>query len=122
MDVLATLQQNIIGAPVFSLPSRKSVLKSDTDAGDKQLGCMLTQDPSDGAKKPLGDWSRTLSTADQNSDTTNLECLAIVWVILVLISYLQGQSLRICTNYDARKWILNLVNTTERLARWRSNF
>jgi RNase H-like domain found in reverse transcriptase len=42
----------------------------DTDASDGQLGCCLLQDQPDGKPLPLGFWSRTLNSAEQNYSTT----------------------------------------------------
>ena len=68
---------------------------------------------------PLGFWSRTLSSAEKNYDTTNKECLAVVWAVLSLRPYLEGTRFLIRTDHDALKWLLNLTTPSGRLLRWK---
>jgi RNase H-like domain found in reverse transcriptase len=42
----------------------------DTDASDHQLGCCLLQEQPDGTQKPIGYWSRGLTSAEKNYSTT----------------------------------------------------
>lgn len=75
------------------------------------------QDQPAGAKKPLEYWSRTLSPAEQNYHTTLRETLAVFWAILLLRPHLEGQGFKICTDYDALKWFINLAESTGKTAR-----
>lgn len=117
MDALAILYQNPIAAPVLSFPCCKVYLTIETDACNKQIGCVLMQLRPDGAKKPPWCWSGTLNAKGKNYDTTHCEPLAVFWAILFLRFYLEGQRFKICTDHDAFIWILNLTVSIRRLAR-----
>jgi RNase H-like domain found in reverse transcriptase len=45
--------------------------------------------------------------------------LAIVWAILQLRPYLEGQKFIIRTDHHSLRWVLNLADAQGRLARWR---
>lgn len=49
---------------------------------------------------------------------THRECLAVVWVVYLLRHYLERCQFTVRTDYDAFKWILNVIDATDKLARW----
>ena len=104
---------------MLALPRRDGHLTLDTDACARQLGCVLLQTQPDGTDRPLGYWSRSLSSAERNYDTTERECLAVVWSVLLLRPYLVGTRFTVRTDHSPLKWLLNLKDSTGRLARWR---
>jgi RNase H-like domain found in reverse transcriptase len=91
----------------------------ETEAFSDQIGCCLFQEHQVGEKHPLGFWSRGLTRAEKNYSTTEKECLAIVWAVLHLRLYLEGQGFVIRTDHHSMRWILNLADAQGRLARWR---
>ena len=92
----------------------------DTDACAYQVGCVLLQEQDgDERPKPIGYWSRSLSKSEQNYTTTEQECLAVVWAVLILRPYLEGTEFTIRTDHDSLKLLLNLSDATGRLQRWR---
>ncbi len=93
----------------------------DTDASDYQLGCCLQQDQPDGSRLLIGYWSRSLDDAQKNYHTTENECLAIVWSILLLRPYLEGVQFTVRTDHHALRWVLAGSRTEShgRLERWR---
>lgn len=70
-----------------------------------------------GAKKPLGHWSRTLNATEKNYDRTHWELLALFLAILFLRAYMEGRTLIFRTDHDALILIFNLTNCTGRLGR-----
>ena len=84
-----------------------------------QVGCALLQDQPNGDKLPIGHWSRSLTDAERNYTTTEKECLAVVWSILALRRYLYGSPFNLRTDYEALRWVLNLADSSGRLASWR---
>mgnify|MGYP003551043187 FL=1 len=89
------------------------------DASDGQIGFCLSQKHPDGLRHPNGYWSRSLNPAERNYSTTEKDCLAIVWAILTLRPYLEGQMFLIRTDHHSLRWVLNLADAQGRLARWR---
>jgi RNase H-like domain found in reverse transcriptase/Reverse transcriptase (RNA-dependent DNA polymerase) len=83
-----TLCDALLNPPILALPLIEGAFTLDTDASDHQLGCCLQSQP-DGSKRPVGYWSRGLTSAEKNYSTTEKECLAIVWAILHLRPYLE---------------------------------
>jgi RNase H-like domain found in reverse transcriptase len=84
-----------------------------------QIGCCLFQEQPEGSPQPIGYWSRGLTSAEKNYSTTEKECLAIVWAVLQLRPYLEGQKVLVRKDHHSLRWILNLSDAQGRLARWR---
>ena len=79
--------------------------------------------PSTGA--PRGRYStdrmleHALTDAERNYTTTEKECLPVVWSILTLRLYLYGSAFNLGTDQEALGGVLNLADSSSRLARWR---
>jgi RNase H-like domain found in reverse transcriptase len=114
-----TLRASLLNPPILALPRIEGAHTLDTDASDHQLGCCLLQEQPDGTQKPIGYWSRGLTSAEKNNSTTEKECLEIVWEILHLRPYLEGQKFIIRTDHHSLWWVLNLSDAQGCLARWR---
>ena len=119
LESYETLKTNLVTAPILALPREGYRFTLDTDACDYQVGCVLLQEQPNGDKHPIGYWSRGLNSAEKNYSTTEKECLAIVWSILTLRPYLHGVQFTIRTDHEPLKWLLNLMDASGRLARWR---
>ena len=113
------LREKLLHPPVLALPRADGRYILDTDASAEQIGCCLLQEYADKTKHPIGFWSRSLNAAERNYSTTEKECLAIVWAILQLRPYLEGQKFLIRTDHHSLRWVLNLSDAQGRLARWR---
>jgi hypothetical protein len=115
----AQLRNRLLTPPDLALPRAEGHLCLDTDTSDGQLGCCLLQDQPDGRPLPLGYWSRTLNSAEQNYSTTEKDCLAIVWAVTHLRPYLEGADFTVRTDHHALRRVMNLSDAQGRLARWR---
>ncbi|CAN8061912.1 unnamed protein product [Agarophyton chilense] len=115
-----TLKYKLLNPPTLVLPKPNRPFVLGTDASDAQVGCALLQEqesPKD--YRPIGYWTRTLTSAQRNYSTTEKECLAIVWSVLTLRPYLEGTRFTIGTDHDSLRWLLNMTDASSRLARWR---
>lgn len=113
------LKRRLISAPILSLPRREGEYTLDTDASAEQIGAVLLQSQPDGTPRPVGYWSRSLTPAERNYSTTERECLAVVWSVLLLRPYLEGTRFTVRTDHAALKWMLHMDSSHGRLARWR---
>lgn len=48
-----------------------------------------------------------------------MECLEVVWALILLRPYLEGGGISVRTDHLSLKWILNLVECTRRLSHYR---
>lgn len=68
--------------------------------------------------KPIGYWSRSLASPELVYDTTQRDCHAILWEMLLLRPYFKRTRPTIRTNYDSLNYILNLSDASEKRAPW----
>lgn len=90
----------------------------DTDVCDVQVGCVQLQEKPNMTKKPVGYWYWSLKKAEKTYETTQRECLEVVWSVLLLRPYLEERRFTIRKDYDSLCWILNLIDVSGRLGRW----
>jgi hypothetical protein len=88
-----------------------------TDASDVGIGGLLTQ-VYDGVEHAIGYASRTLSCAEKNYGVTERECLAIVYSLKELRSYVYGTHFKVVTDHMSLTWLAKLHETNPRLTRW----
>ena len=101
-------KETILNHPKFDRP-----FDIHTDASDRQLGAVISQDG-----KPLAFYSRKLSSAQRNYTTTEQELLSIVETLKEFRNILLGQIIKVHTDHK------NLVHeselkTSQRVMRWR---
>ena len=113
------LKRRLTSPLILALPKRDGYCKLDTDACDHQVGCTLLQDQDGADYRPVRYWSRDLTKHERDYTTTETECLAIFWAILLLRPYLEGQRFTIRTDHDSLRWVLNFADAKGRLVRWR---
>ena len=90
---------------VLALPKANRKLVVDVDACADQVGCILLQEELGEQLHPVGYWSRGLPAAEQNYSTTERECLGVVWAVLKLKHFLDGQRFLIRPDHQALSWI-----------------
>lgn len=61
--------------------------------------------------------SRTLHGAERNYSATELECLAVVWGVKKMQSYLEGYTFTVVSYHQSLRWLYQLEESTGRLAR-----
>ena len=98
---------------ILNYPDFNKVFEIHTDASDRQLGAVISQEG-----KPLAFYSRKLSSAQRNYTTTEQELLSIVETLKEFRNILLGQKIKIYTDHK------NLVHesemkTSQRVMRWR---
>lgn len=113
------LKDILVKPPVLTLPRSDLAYVFHTDACDQQLGAFLMQRYENKVLKPICYYSPTITAAERNYDTTEPECLSIVWAILLLGAYLYGTPFEVCSDYDSLRWLLNIETRSGRLARWK---
>lgn len=112
-----TLKAKLISAPVLACPDFSKRFILQTDASTSGLGAVLTQQHENG-ERVIAYASRTLNAAERNYTATELECLAIVWGIRRMKSYLEGYAFTVITDHQALKWLQKLESPSGRLGRW----
>ena len=78
VQAFRTLIDAVISPRVLALPVSGLPYSVDTDASDYGIGCALFQTHTDGERKPIGFWSRSLTDAERNYSAPERECLGVV--------------------------------------------
>jgi hypothetical protein len=90
-----------------------------TDASDFGLGAVLAQQPQNGKETVIGYASRVLNAAERNYNTTEKECLAVIWATAYFQKFLYGRKFTIVTDHQALKILNTDKQPKGRLARWK---
>lgn len=98
---MATFQETVISPPILALPYTGGHYMLDTDACSAQVGCVLIQEQPNPSKGLTSYWSRSLTKAKQAYDTTQKECLEVVWSLLFLRPYLKRTQITIRTAHHS---------------------
>lgn len=96
---LNALKDALIVLPVQALPNPSELIALDTHTCDAEVGCVLLQIQPDDSVRIVGYWSCALSDADSQYNSTQKECLAIVWSIFILRPYLEENRFTIQTDH-----------------------
>ncbi len=102
----------LLHSPDFSLP-----FLLQTDASDRGLGAVLTQEIG-GEESPVLYISRKLSKRETMYSTIEKECLAIRWAVLTLRYYLLGREFTLCSDHAPLQWLHRMKDTNARITRW----
>ena len=113
-----TLKTKLCEAPILVYPSFDKDFTLETDASIDGIGAVLSQPQADGCLHPVAFASRSLSPAERNYAITDLETLAVVWVVTHFRCYLYGHSVTVYTDHSAVRAVLETPNPTGRHARW----
>lgn len=113
------LKQALVSPPILTIPHPNRKFVVDVDACADQVGSALLQEQEDRHLRPVGYYSWSLNPAEQNYCTTDRECLGLVWSVLYLRHFLDGNVFTIRTDHQALRWIYNTTDPSSRLMRWR---
>lgn len=100
MTSFRTLKNYLFKPLILALPRSILTYVLYTDACEKELGAILMQRYAEYSLRPTGYYSRSMTATERNYHTTDRECLAIMWILLLLHLYLYGTNFQIRTNHD----------------------
>lgn len=102
--MVETLEEKLLRPPVTTFHDFSQSIHVHTDAYDYGLRAVLAQN--------LGEQERLkccasclLSRAERNYDTTETECLAIVWRFHSFQHFDIGQPFEVLTNHSRLRWV-----------------
>ena len=111
------LKARLSEAPILAYPSFERDFVLETDASLSGLGAVLSQEQSDGKSHPISYVSRALAPPEKNYRITDLETLAVVWVMSHFHYYLYGHRVTVYTDHSAVRAVLEAPNPTGKHAR-----
>ena len=113
------LKEKLVTPPILALLKLGKLYLLKTDSSAYQVGYSVLHLQDDDSWRPIGLRSKSLNRAERNYCVTERECYAIVCSMQQLRPYLEGVYFTVRTDHDLLRWILNLINSISRLARWR---
>lgn len=78
------LKHRLVIPPVMAQPRAKGQYTVNTEASDIQIGRVLLQEQNDKVLNPIVYSSKSLCEAERQHNTTQKECLKVVWSVLML--------------------------------------
>ena len=117
-EIFNWLKQRLITPPILQYPNYNIPFILFTDASYQGIGAVLAQ-IKDKKEYVIAYASRTLSPAEKNYSTVELECLAVVWAVKYFRHYIHGTRFTLVTDYKALQWLLNstTINDNKRITR-----
>ncbi|GBP53067.1 Retrovirus-related Pol polyprotein from transposon 17.6 [Eumeta japonica] len=104
----------LTNAPILSYPDYNNTFTLTTDASDKALGAVLSQN-----QHPIAYASRTLSETERRYNTTEKELLAVLWACQHFRPYIYGRKFNLETDHQPLTWLSKLKEPNAKLTRWR---
>src|SRR6266498_3013466 len=117
-ETFKELKKILMEAPVLLFPNFDKPFVLYTDVSLKGLRAVLEQENENGNLRPVAYASRSLTLAEKNYHTTDLECLAIVWSVKHFHKYLINKPFKIFTDHSALKSLQKIAEPIRRRARW----
>ncbi len=116
-QVFTQVKAALCGGPLLHSPDFSLPFLLQTDASDRGLGAVLTQEIG-GEERPVLYISRKLSKRETMYSTIEKECLAIRWAVLTLRYYLLGREFTLCSDHAPLQWLHRMKDTNARITRW----
>ncbi len=116
-QVFTQVKAALCGGPLLHSPDFSLPFLLQTDASDRGLGAVLTQEIG-GEERPVLYISQKLSKRETMYSTIEKECLAIRWAVLTLRYYLLGREFTLCSDHAPLQWLHRMKDTNARITRW----
>ena len=114
---MRTLIKLLTSPPILTLPNWERPFRLYTDASLVGAGSVLTQ--FDGSmEKVLAYASHRWSVADAKKSATDRECLAIIWAVKKLSSYVQARPFTLIKDCAALTWLFKSQAFSAKYHRW----
>ena len=104
-------------APVLAHYDEAAELAVHVDASGVGLGAIFSQCTGDDWM-PVSFISKTLSSAEKNYHTNELECFAALWAVESFRPYLEGRHFTLYTDSEAARWLRETPHTNPKFARY----
>ena len=117
-DAFEKLKQLLCSSPIPRSPDFSRPFILQTDASDRGVGAVLSQESEDGEEHPVGYFSCKLLPREERYATVEKECLAIKLGVKAFRVYLLGRHFTIQTDHRSLQWLDRLKETNSRLTRW----
>lgn len=111
------LKHCVSSAPVLHLADVSSTFILRTDASDRGVGAVLLQNHN-GTVFPVEYISRKLKPAEKRYAVIERECLALVWAVQKLQTYLYGKAFTVQTDHSPLVFLHQAKLENSRLMRW----
>ena len=120
-QAFSALKEAIIHDPILRLPNFDKDFILHIDANATGLGAVLSQlhtdDQGNVVEYAVHFASKTLTTAQRNYNTTERECLAVLWAIRLFRPYLLGRKFKVYTDHAALQWLFKHRDPNSKLIR-----
>ena len=105
-------------SPILTSPDFKRPFILQTDASDRGIGAVLSQEDDAGVERPIAYYSKKLLPREERSSVIEKECLAIKAGVAAFQVYLLGRPFTIQTDHRALVWLNQLKDKNSWLTRW----
>ncbi|KZS10174.1 Uncharacterized protein APZ42_025415 [Daphnia magna] len=111
------LKNALLSPPILGHPNSNLPMEIHCDACGFGLGAVLVQ-RQEGAERVISYASRLMNRAESNYSVSEQECLALIFALDRLKSYLWGMKVLVLTDHHALCWLMKKKSLVGRLARW----
>lgn len=113
-----TLKSKLCSQPILRSPDFEREFILQTDASNRGVGAVLSQQDQDGIEHPTAYFSHKLLPREVKYSTVEKECLAIRKATHAFRVYLLGRKFTIQTDHRALEWLNRLKDNNAKLTRW----
>ena len=112
------LKEQMCTRPVLHCPREEGEFILQTDASERGIGAVLSQDTSVGEDHPVAFFSKKLLPRETRYSTVEKECLTLAAAIKHFDVHLVGRHFKIVTDHRALQYLQTMKNANPRLTRW----